>query len=439
MKLPELNTQNLLAVRFDSMNLSLMRIQGQAMQKTETVFLRETPKEKIRAVVDSFLCGEAVPETLVILPRSEILQKELTFAGANPKEIKQELEVRLQSILPFSVKEMAWGIRMDSGSEKAEGVLMAVPERRIREVMTFLQGAGLDPERMEIVTEDQTLLWACLENQDKGPALVLEKNAGRLLALFVKQGAIAFSRTFECGEEDGSLTADILAELSLKLLESDIKPGKILLAGAWSLEDQARISGHFSAPLEVFSAQEPAPFWGAAAYGKYPYISLLPKEEKIQKRQREKSALEKDILKISGVVLLLLMAGLWVRAQGLDRANQKLWRQMQQASMPAAEAEKIVTSLERVHEAQNSKMKVLGLLKDLATSTPASIRLRELRIEGNDVILSGESSSYGQVSQLVETLEKTEFFKKPRLRSSRLRKDGGESILEFEVTGEWMN
>ncbi len=439
MKLADLNPKDLLAVRLDSMNLSLLRVQGAQIQKAETLFIREASKEKIRETVAAFAGAVPAKDVLVILSRSEILQKELSFAKGSQQSIKEELETRLQTILPFSVKEMAWGIRMDSGAEKTEGVLMAAPEKKIREVISFLQDAGLEPGSMEIVTEDQTLLWACLENKERGPALVLERSNGRLLALFVKQGAIVFSRTFECSSETGSLTSDILAEISLKLLESDSKAQKILLAGPWSPEDQARISSHFSAPLEVFGAREPAPFWGASLYGQYPYISLLPKEEKIQKRQREKSALEKDIIKIAAVLLALFLAGSWVRAQGVDKANRKLWLQMQQNARPAAEAERIVTSLERVRAAQESKTRVLGLLKDLAVTTPSSIRLRELRVEGNEVVFSGASPSYGQVSELVEGLENTESFRKPRLRSSRLRKDGVENALDFEVTGEWKN
>ncbi len=412
-----------LIVELRDSNLSLLRLEGERGEKFEKIHLREIPTERLREKVASFTGKKRPPETLLLLSRSEVIQKEFVLAPGGETPLRQRLERKLEELLPYSPKEMAWGI---SG-----GLLLAIPEKPLKEKLRFLAAIGLYPD--EILTEDQTLFWLLLERKEKSPLLFLEANEERVLSVFCEKGKSFFSRTFP--------SANFIPELSFSLLEKGARPEKILLSGEWGSEARSQIEAHFSCSLEKFEIPAnglvPSSLYGASLFGKYPAASLLPKEEKLKKRKEEKEKLLRETLSSFGLFFGTLLLAFLVQLAFGTREINKISREISRLSRELREVKEIRASLELLSKSQASKEGLLEFLKTLAEKTPSSIRLKELRIEGKEFRFKGESPSHGVLSEAVETLSQMSFLEAAKLEETRLRKRLNEDYFEFEVGAKW--
>lgn len=446
LKLPELpwSLKNQLVVRVTASEMILLHVKGSALSRCETLSLRETPVDAVRRKISSWLLNEKITEITALLSRSEILQKDFTLAKGTEQEIRQELDSRLQSLLPFSVKDMAWGLRMEPEEEKMEGLLIAAPGQKVKDAMSFLGAVGLDAEILEIVSEDQAVLWAVLEAGYKGTSLVVEKSGSRILAVLVKDQRLVFSMSFETDSSD-SEALDCLPEISLRLLETGLTPVRVLIAGDLQEASKTRVAAHFSTGVETLMAPRSRPglqglppsLYGALFAEEYPVVSLLPREEKTVKRLRLRKDLFRELLIAVGCLTALMVVLFWGRLQILSIAQAMTAKKIHAIAGPAEEANKVLSALKIVNRAQATKEELLHFLADVARQAPEGVVLRELRVDSGRVDFSAETASYDAVSEVVDILEKTDAVSGAKLQSTRLRKNRGQDILEFEVTAQW--
>ncbi len=446
LKLPEFpwSRKNQLVVRVTPSEMTLLHVKGAVLSRSETLSLRETPVDAVRRKVCSWLVNEKITEITAVMSRSEILQKDFTLAKGTEQDIRQELDSRLQSLLPFSVKEMAWGLRMEPEKEKMEGLLIAAPGQKVKDAMSFLGAAGLDTEVLEIVSEDQAVLWAVLEAGYKGASLVVEQNAARVLAVMIKDQRLVFSMSFETDSSE-SEALDCLPEISLRLLETGLMPARILTAGDLQETSKTRLAAHFSTGVEVLKVPHSRPglqglhpsIYGALFTEEYPVVSLLPREEKAAKRLRDRKQLFRELSTAVGILTALMAVLFWGRLQILSIAQAVTAKKIHAIAGPAEEANKMLSALKIVNRAQATKEELLYFLADVARQVPEGVLLRELRVDVGRVDFSAETASYDDVSEVVDILEKTQAVSGAKLQSTRLRKNRGQDILEFEVTAQW--
>lgn len=426
-----------LVLELSSSSLTLALFRGGKIESREKFLLRENSEELLQKSIGSSLKGKKFHDSLLLLPRSEVLSKELVLT-TNGSSLKDALEKKLESILPYSPKEMAFGFSFEREGEELKGELLAIPEKNLKETLSFLERLGLIPD--EIVTEDQPLLWLLLERKEKGPLLLLDQGETRLLSLFLKEGRNSFTRFFS--RKEHPLLRDLLPELSFSLLERQTKPEKILLSGDWEKEAEEEVAKHFGSPLERLKAKEgedglPPSLYGSAYLGKYPLTSLLPREEKLKKWQRER----KKFLRDTAVSLLLFLGSLvfasLLHLHGLTRETGKLDQKLQTLTPQVKETKQILASLDLLSHSNASKEKLLLLLKELSAKIPSAIRLKELRIEGKDFLFKGESPSHAYLSETVQIFEKLPMLEGVKLEETRLRKRLNEDYFEFEIKGKW--
>src|SRR5690348_9937207 len=91
-------TKTKLALQLQGQSLSLLLFEKAGILKYESLFFHETSDEVLREKVRNFIDGKAPAETVLILARSEVLQKELTIS--NPNNLKESLEGKLTQVLP---------------------------------------------------------------------------------------------------------------------------------------------------------------------------------------------------------------------------------------------------------------------------------------------------------------------------------------------------
>lgn len=422
-----------LLIYLEADELSLVLTLKGKVVKNGVIFLREASRELIHEKVAAFMEGAKPSESLLILPRSEVLQKELVFSGESVS-LKERVERKLEEVLPYSRKEMAYGFSLDQDGGQTQGLLLALPEKRLKEKLEFLGNIGLKID--EIITEDQALLWI---KDEKGVFLLMDSEKRRILSLCGRKDRLLFSRSFPRKPEDPNEL--YLEEISLVLLERGLKPERLFLTGLWTDETQNELSRHFNCPIEKVGKGAEIPAWaeGALSFGTHSYLSLLPEAEKIRKRNQEKKklllqAFGSFTLFFAGLVLSFLVH-LHVESHHIKKLEAELIQ-----LLPGVKAAKeIQASLNLLNEAQDSKEKLLRLLRDLALKIPTHVKVKEISIGPKDFFFKGEASSHGFISETVDILSQCQSLKEVKLEQTRLRKKLNEEYFEFEVTGKWVS
>jgi Tfp pilus assembly protein PilN len=389
------------------------------------------PFESLASKIRDFNNAKA-SQVILLIPRSEVIQKEMILSG----KTKESLESTLVQLLPYAPREMAYSIALNPSDESTRGLLYAIPEQKIKEILTFLEKIGLSVD--EIVSEDQAIFWLFKHKASAGPIVILDQTPQRLLFLSIKENALLLSKVFP-PEED---LKNVLQEISYSLLEAGIKPTKVISS---NLSKDNELSKLLEIPSEQFEPESlretiiPTVFSGAKLWGTDKTISLLTNEQKIEKRNQKQRKLLNEILMAFGAFLvsfsLLIGSHLFLLDQKrilLEKKNQKILSDVMQVR-------RMTEFLALLHRAQASKQRLLGLLKNMAERVPGSIRLRELQLGSNSITFRGESQSHAFLTETVQVFEKMEGVKDVKLEYARLRKRLNEDFFDFEVTARWLD
>ncbi len=369
-------------------------------------------------------------QTILVIPRSQVIQKEMVLTHADG--LREDLETKIAQLLPYSPKEMAYSLAVDS----TRGLLYAIPEQKIKEILESLLKSGIVVD--EVVSEDQALFWLFQEKTASGPALVFDQNAERTLILALKENAIILSRVYPPEEE----FKNVFSEISFALLESGVKPAKIFVSASIEKEEIAKI---FEIPVEIFEMEKMGGISitpvlsGAKRWGSHPVISLLPNGDKIRKRAQNKNRLLKEILAAFGVLCVCFFLLAASHLLFLKHKKMLLVHEEKKLAPAVLELRQMTGSLAAIHEAHSSKERLLLLLGELAARLPGSVRLKELQVEGKSIVFQGESPSHALLTEAVQVLEKIEGVKEAKLEHARLRKRLNQDFFDFEVTAQWQS
>lgn len=406
----------------------------------ETVFLRETPEEVAKSKVRDFLEDKSYQEILFILGRSEVLQKELALERSASISIKESLEFKIREVLPFQPDEMAYGISLTPERSRYQGLLYAIPERHLHQNLFFLQGLGIRPT--EIITEDQPLCWLLQRAEKKGPLLLLYQDEESFIFLLSENERLQLSRVYPRKSQDVQGLDEMLKEISLTLLQANVSPGKVFLAGVWSANHSEEVLDHFHLPLEKIQIPQvfrpPGPvFYGATFFCEHAVISLLPKEEKIQRWWKGRYKKIRHVFVLWGFFFSAVTLAFCFQLLHRDASLQKITGELRQKETEAQKIQAIKDSLEKAREAQSSKDRVLRFLKAMATRMPVGIRFKNLEIERQGFRFEGEAATHASISETVQVLNDLAEIKDAKLERTNLRKRLNEDYFEFEVSGLW--
>jgi len=436
-----------LAIAWKPNGVSLFLFNKAENLKYESIPLDKFLADALVSKVKSFLGNIKPSETILILPRSEVLQKELAITPA--ESLRENLEIKITQLLPYSPKEMAYSLAVHSN----RGLLYAIPEQKIKEILDFLAKAGITTD--EVVSEDQTLFWLFQNKTTNSVTLVLNPTSERTLFLAFKENTILLSRVYPPEEE----FKNILSEISFSLLDAGVKPAKAIIAFEKTVPGSPQsLSGDLSAhrllkeitttleiPAEIYQRETlegsmlPPALLGAKHWGKSPVISLLPSHEKLKKREQKKNRLLKEIFAAFGVMIFCFSFLAVSHLFFLKHKKMQLEKEILKQAAAVTEIRQITDSLDAIHEAENSKDRFLLLLQELAARLPGSVRLKELEVEGQSIVFQGESPSHALLAEAVQVLEKIEGIQEAKLEHARLRKRLNQDFFDFEVTAQWQS
>lgn len=431
MKIPGFNLRPPvnLAVYWENKQIHLMSFSEGHAGETVSIFLHECLENTLKKKIEEYLLGKRFRKTILILQRSVVIQKEIVLQGG-----AEALKSAIAEKLPYASEEMAYGISL--GDKSSKGLLYAVPEKKLRESLDFLERIGLRVD--EVITEDQVLAW--LPDDSTKLFLLLSRDATRDLFLLAKEGRVFFSQSFLRDELN---LENIASEIFTAFENGFDKPEAVYFSGEWGEAEIVEIRKNFECPILYLpdtkrsNREAPSVLFGVLRWGKFPWVSLLPTSEKIRIRILEHRKLIKETVfaacLLFGVFFLAFNSHLLFLKQKSARIDQLTAHNAPQLR----EIKKIASQLRRLDEAESSKEKIISLLKELALRMPSGIKLKDLQAESGGIQFSGESPSQSTLNETVQVFEGIKNLTAIKLEHTRLRKKLGQDYIEFEVNASW--
>lgn len=370
-------------------------------------------------------------ETLLVIGRSGVIQKEMVFSGA--VNLQESFEAVLAELLP-SHKEMAYGSLVWSENNlEGKRLLYAIPEKKLKDILDSLTKIGIAVD--EVVTEDQCLSWF-FQSKSISEELVLaiDRTVERTLYIVLKGKSIVLSGAYT---QDYENEGNVFSEISFSLLQSGLKPVKVILSGM-TPDEKAKAASFFEFPLNIEEQRElPISTLGARHWKNFPIASLLPKEQKLQKWTRSRKDRIKHFITANIVFIATLFLFGTTHLFFMQNKNSALARQVDNLMPEVIQLKKISVKLQKVHQAEESKRRVLGLFSEAAREVSPAIRLVELQINEKDIVFRGESPSHTLVSDTAQNCEKIKLIQDVKIEHTRMRKRLNQDFLEFEITAKW--
>ncbi|MBI3317260.1 MAG: hypothetical protein HYZ85_04580 [Candidatus Omnitrophica bacterium] len=425
------NKKERLIVSYRPDSLALLKVEAKGGMIFEKIFLREMPEAIVKAKVQSFVGSSKLEETILALSRSEVLQKELVLTGPS-ENLRGRLQEKISELLPYSAKQMAFGISLEEEKDAANGILMGLPERNLREILDQLAEFSILPT--EIITEDQSLYWHFLEKGENGPTLLLYGEEGKVVAIFISKRRLYFSRVF------AGPTEDMAEEISLLLLERAAKPQKIFVLGQWDKASLEGVTRHFSIPIEKLPVSDesiPAVLYGAKFMDRHAPLSLLPHAEKLLKKQRTVKRTFRELILTGLAVFFAFILAFSLKAYSENVRLSQMESEILRLKPEIEKLKEIRSRVQLIETSQNSKANVLEFLKSMAEKISPKVVLRKLEIKGADFLFKGECPSHQILSETVKTMEEIEGLHEIKLERTGLRKRLNEDYFDFEITGKW--
>ena len=152
-------------------------------------------------------------------------------------------------------------------------------------------------------------------------------------------------------------------------------------------------------------------------------INLLPWREELQdERQKEILSLAAvvGVCAIVVVVVMHLIFAGWVEKQSYR--NNFLQTEMNQANQQRQELQsyedkhkQITIQINTIRALQNSRLKLVRLLDELARILPKGILITKIRQEEDIIDIQGYAESNSEVNDLIRKIARSEYFTEPEL------------------------
>ncbi|GEM_PF-3600177 len=180
----------------------------------------------------------------------------------------------------------------------------------------------------------------------------------------------------------------------------------------------------------------PPDLYGAALLEGHSIISLLPREKKIEKREKEKKRLLRDTGILFMVLLFLVFFGVSLHRYRETDHLKRLDNELARLKPEIMKLEKVISTLEIFHQYAESNLLLLRLMKEMSQSVPGEVVLEGLAWDKTGIRLRGTSPSYSGVVGTTQSLAKAGLLESPHLEYARLREKESRDFFEFEVSAD---
>ncbi len=433
--------------------------------------LLEEKKQILEKIFSPREKGESI---FLSFPSQRTMVHRLTLPFAERKKNEQILKFEVEPLLPFSAEEIVADFfpQPDFGSKK-EALVLAASKKDVREYLSFLPEAGLDPENL--IPEAISLFWLVrsLKKIDNAGAL-LDLGAEKATIIIWQKKGLALTRSLAIalgGDADYSRRLSIEVQRTLMAYESNSENEpveKIWLTGGSThrLGLEEILTTDLGREIELLNLAAGFPSLKEEVPETYHHslaVALgsalganVPAEERINLRQEELASPRKtererwriSLLASYGIILGLLgLAAIGTNYYLKESKYRELRKQIRLEFLQANPGvKKIVHEVQQMRNlVQEERKKAgawLGMGKDgapleviyeLSTAVEPTwkIRITELTVEAETVEVAGEADSFETANRLKAKLDNSPLFKESQLKVARA--STLENIVEFKI------
>jgi len=425
----------------------------------KAAFREVSDPEEMQNELRAFLREENFKTEMVItaLPASKAFYREITLTLDNPKVVEKIIKFQMEPHLPLPIEEVI----VDFLGPGADGSIstFGVEKRKVAEHLSFLSGAGLDPD---IVTLDALALLHLYHYKTGGtaeqPAAIVHIDKENTLIEIVYRNRPDFFRVFPDGKQASHQIEETLRLYKLK--RPAVLVNEILVTGCESadadmVKDIGSKTGIETSVWRVFDDIQPmlsVPL-GLALSAAQPVTKQvnLRKEEFVPKSQVNLRKTFFFTASAVAILAILLTVNVYQKVYYLEKQYEGLQDQVRQFFVDSfPEAGRIVRGQEVAQleqkfteeagryqglEEATSKEKTLDVLLQLTKiiSEDPAVQIDNLSLEGKDIRLDGRTSSYEAVDRLTNRLTKSTDFKNIKLVGAKMDKRENAVTFNFAL------
>lgn len=386
--------------------------------------LRQSGRYLSAATLDELIAQPDLQNSRVVIAMSgtETWCQTLTLPTAESSELETMLELKLDTVAPLPVEEVAYGfVPLHTGENETRLLLLVAPKALVNERVAALDGAGIVAH---IVTVDALALFYWLARRDRLPKndnvhalLHVTENAVNLV--FHRRGQPVAVRSMVCEGDTGRDA--VLEELRRSWLGAELQcdndgRGRLVIvpdtAALRPLAAQFRDAWGGEAECLVEEAEAPLSALAASAPGDGA-LNLLPKE---WKQRRRSAQVRKRLIRaaiVLGVIYLALVA-IFASVIAVERAEQRrLAAEVARLQPGFTAARKLRDTLSAMQAQMDVKYSALEILREVSKLMPDSLKITDfVFLKNQAVTLRGMTSAPEQATEFIGRLENSPMFSK---------------------------
>ncbi len=396
---------------------------------------------------------------ILCVSRSQGMFWNLTLPSDDPKEIGQMVELNVARIVPDKREQVIYNHAVAGKNEQGfSRVTLAIMQRDlITRQIVVAEGAGLQVEQIVLSSFGVFSMVGARFRSVMAPAdvnLVLDIDANFVDLLIFSGDNLLSSRSINIGSEqlgDEGNVKKLIGEIRQALAvfhsqEGGQNPSRMFVSGAQGNSEGIIAAAKQELGIEVTAAFAPAENrlpWNlsftacaqlAVTGGAVPGIDFVVPEIEVRKSLRQKT---REIMAAGMMVFYLCVAVAavgWGRQYLYQGYEAFLSKRINEVSGSLGDTVGRYEQQRFVAEQLAARKLPMAFLGYLIKTIPSEIAVKYVALDKDrKVVLKGEAQELSDIFRFVSTLEKSEFCKDVKTRSTRKRKIREKEMTDFEL------
>ncbi|MFH1867405.1 MAG: pilus assembly protein PilM [Candidatus Omnitrophota bacterium] len=476
--LPKIGAKEQICIDFTGNNLRIAHAESFSHKVSDVDLISRDisgmADEDISKAIKDFLAKlkpKAV-DIINIIPSHIVITKNIEIPSRDPQEIKEIVNLQAGRHTPYSREEIIVDY-VDIGTYKdsyTKVLLVIVTRNIIKRQFNILRAAGLKTEKIYFAPEciGRFVSMALKLDSENAPSGIVHIDQSFTDFTVVFKKKLLYARSIPIGIEhltrerqsqEVRLVDEIKNSLENYQTEGiDKMPRRIIFTGAIEeIKDMEEILGSsFHMPVNGFdylkdlhlkhgvlespSFDKRISFLNVSAplfsLGEIK-VNLIPEETKLRKAFEEKS---RDIVKAGIMALVsfvliccILISKIYFKSNyfnGLDKEFQAQYKEV-------GKLEKDFEKVKAVKEYISNRGYSLEALSELYTLLSEQMMISDVRFDDQKSFsVKGTARTMSSIFSLVDSMEKSSYFKNVNNRYATKRKEGAEDVADFEIVCE---
>jgi general secretion pathway protein L len=394
--------------------------------------------------------GMAAAQVYAAMPGEHCILREITFPRTVRENLRGTLAYEMEKYVPFSADDVYFDGQIISEDRQAEKIRVLLAVLKKADVQPWLQLSS----RLETGFSGITIAPAAVANyfihqhEDiAGPVMIIDVREDAFDLIHIREHALVYARTIRIPDPEADIFPIVAAQMeqagkTFCAEDAQIRFTLYKKAGSASLRERLAGLSRFEPindPPKVpgLSGEEAVTAVGLALKGlqKVPVqLEFMPPD---QRRRPDRRGM---ILMLVLAALLVLSGMAWIGnhfmarqavSAHLDMEIERLRAEADVILKKESEIERMAAHLKYLSGLRPGNRFALDVFRELSERIPETAWLRELRLLGDAVTLSGQAAS---ASELIPLLEESPMFKDVKFLAT-IRKDrDGKEVFRIGLT-----